>query len=143
MLLNNITQAKDLCEILLTDEYSGKNAEALRNMDMSRLMEIICDMEEELAQQYSMELEFQPTKDRVVVKVDEVDDTTSTGILLGSNDKDKPLEGIVYAVGPDALADGISVGDRVAFSNFSGMNITIDGEEYLIMISKEILGLIK
>ncbi len=49
----------------------------------------------------------------------------------------------MIAVGPIAIEDGISEGDTVVFANFSGMEITIEGNEYLILLSKEILGLIK
>jgi co-chaperonin GroES (HSP10) len=49
----------------------------------------------------------------------------------------------VVAVGPDAKEDGISEGDTVVFADFSGMEITIEGSKYLILLSKEVLGLIK
>ncbi len=49
----------------------------------------------------------------------------------------------MVAVGPDAKEDGISEGDTVVFADFSGMEITIEGSEYLILLSKEVLGLIK
>jgi chaperonin GroES len=47
------------------------------------------------------------------------------------------------AVGPDAIEDGINIDDTVVFANFSGMEIVIEGKEYLILLSKEVLGLIK
>ena len=86
---------------------------------------------------------FEPLKDRLLVKPEEQSNQTASGLYIPDTAKDKPLQGEVTAVGPDALEDGINVGDTVVFANFSGMEITIEGEEYLILLSKEVLGLIK
>ncbi len=86
---------------------------------------------------------FEPLKDRVLVIRQEQSNTTASGIIIPDTAKEKPLEGIVVAVGPDAIEDGISVDDTVVFASFSGMEITIEGREYLILLSKEVLGLIK
>jgi len=86
---------------------------------------------------------FEPLKDRVLVIRQEQSNTTASGIIIPDTAKEKPLEGKVVAVGPDAIEDGISVDDTVVFASFSGMEITIEGKEYLILLSKEVLGLIK
>ena len=86
---------------------------------------------------------FEPLKDRVLVKRQEQSNTTASGIIIPDTAKEKPLEGKVVAVGPDAKEDGIHIDDTVVFANFSGMEITIENEEYLILLSKEVLGLIK
>jgi len=86
---------------------------------------------------------FEPLKDRVLVLREEQSNQTASGIYIPDTAKEKPLEGKVIAVGPDAIEDGINVSDIVVFANFSGMEITIEGKEYLILLSKEILGLIK
>jgi len=86
---------------------------------------------------------FEPLKDRVLVLREEQSNTTASGIIIPDTAKEKPLEGKVVAVGPEAKEDGISVGDTVVFAHFSGMEITIEGKEYLILLSKEVLGLIK
>jgi len=85
---------------------------------------------------------FKPLKDRVLVEREEQSNTTASGLFIPDTAKEKPLEGKVIAVGPDAKEDGISVGDIVVFANFSGMEIVIEGNEYLILLSKEVLGLI-
>jgi chaperonin GroES len=82
-------------------------------------------------------------KTRKLVTREEQSNTTASGLYIPDTAKEKPLEGKVVAVGPDAKEDGISVGDTVVFANFSGMEITIEGKEYLILLSKEVLGLIK
>lgn len=86
---------------------------------------------------------FKPLKDRVLVEREEKSSTTASGLYIPETAKEKPLEGKVIAVGPIAREDGIDVGDTVVFANFSGMEITIEGKEYLILLSKEVLGLIK
>ena len=86
---------------------------------------------------------FHPLADRVLVKRDEQVNKTASGLYIPDSAKEKPLEGIVVAVGKDAIEYGINEGDKVVFANFSGMEITIEGNEYLILLSKEILGLIK
>ncbi len=86
---------------------------------------------------------FIPLANRVLVEREEQSNTTASGIIIPDTAKEKPLQGKVIAVGPDAKEDGISEGDTVVFANFSGMEITIEGSEYLILLSKEVLGLIK
>jgi chaperonin GroES len=86
---------------------------------------------------------FEPLKDRLLVIREEQSSQTASGLYIPDTAKEKPLEGKVTAVGPDAKEDGISVGDMVVFANFSGMEITIEGTDYLILLSKEVLGLIK
>lgn len=86
---------------------------------------------------------FQPLKDRLLVKTKEQATQTASGLYIPDTAKEKPLEGTVIAAGPDAIADGIQVGDYVVFANFAGTEITLEGESHLILLSKEVLGLIK
>jgi len=86
---------------------------------------------------------FIPLANRVLVEREEQTNTTASGIIIPDTAKEKPLQGKVVAVGPEAKEDGISEGDTVVFANFSGMEITIEGSEYLILLSKEVLGLIR
>jgi len=86
---------------------------------------------------------FIPLANRVLVEREEQTNTTASGIIIPDTAKQKPLQGKVIAVGPEAKEDGISEGDTVVFADFSGMEITIEGSEYLILLSKEVLGLIK
>lgn len=86
---------------------------------------------------------FEPLKDRVLVIREEQSNTTASGLYIPDTAKEKPVEGKVVAVGPVAIEEGINLGDTVVFANFSGMEITIEGKDYLILLSKEVLGLIK
>jgi len=86
---------------------------------------------------------FEPLKDRVLVLREVQATQTASGLYIPDTAKEKPLDAKVVASGPEAIEDGINVGDRVVFANFSGMEITIEGTEYLILLSKEVLGLIK
>jgi chaperonin GroES len=89
------------------------------------------------------DMAFIPLANRVLVEREEQTNTTASGIIIPDTAKQKPLQGKVIAVGPEAKEDGISEGDTVVFADFSGMEITIEGSEYLILLSKEVLGLIK
>lgn len=86
---------------------------------------------------------FIPLANRVLVEREEQTNTTASGIIIPDTAKEKPLQGKVVAVGPDAKEEGISEGDTVVFADFSGMEITIEGSDYLILLSKEVLGLLK
>lgn len=86
---------------------------------------------------------FVPLADRVLIERDEQINTTASGIIIPDSAKEKALQGKVIAVGPEAKENGISEGDTVVFANFTGMEITLEGTEYLILLSKEVLGLIK
>ena len=90
-----------------------------------------------------------PVGDKVVIKRLESEDKTSGGILLPDSAQDKPSQGRVLSVGQGRqLRDGsrvepqVAEGDRVVFSSYSGMEITVDDEELLIMSEDEILAVV-
>ena len=89
---------------------------------------------------------LKPLADRVVLKPVEAEEKTKGGIVLPDTAKDKPQEGEVVAVGPGRLLDNgtkvpmeVKVGDRVIYSKYSGSEIKIDGDEYLIVRESDIL----
>ena len=86
---------------------------------------------------------FEPLKDRLLVLREEQSNQTASGLYIPDSAKEKPLEGKVIAVGPDAKEDGINVNDTVVFANYSGTELTLEGQDYLILESKDVLGLIK
>ena len=88
-------------------------------------------------------MSFQPLGNRVLILREEQTNTTASGIIIPDSAKEKPLEGKVIAVGKDAIEAGVSEGDTVVFPKYGGTEITIDGVEYLIMSSKDILGVMK
>jgi chaperonin GroES len=91
---------------------------------------------------------LKPLDDRVVVKVIEEEQKTQGGIVLPDTAKDKPQEGEVVAVGPGRLLENgtrvpptVKVGDRVVFAKYSGTEVKVDGQEYLIMRETDILAI--
>ncbi len=94
-------------------------------------------------------MKFRPLHDRVVVRRIEDDDKTSGGIIIPETAKEKPVQGEVIAVGPGARNDkgevqplDVKTGDRVLYGKWSGTEVKIDGEDYLIMKESDILGVI-
>jgi len=92
---------------------------------------------------------FKPLHDRVVVKRIASDEKTKGGLIIPDTAKEKPAEGEVIAVGPGARdEDGkrikmdVEKGDRILFGKWSGTEITLDGDDLLIMKESDILGVI-
>ena len=92
-------------------------------------------------------MNLKPLGDRVIIKVLEEEEKTSSGIVLPDKAKEKPQEGEIKAVGPGRILDDgkrvemdVKVGDKVIYSKYAGTEIKIDGEEYLIMRQDDILG---
>jgi chaperonin GroES len=92
---------------------------------------------------------FQPLHDRVLVRRVESDEKTKGGLIIPDSAKEKPAEGEIVAVGAgardddgDRIALDVKVGDRVLFGKWSGTEVTVDGEELLIMKESDILGII-
>jgi len=88
-------------------------------------------------------MNFQPLANRVLVEREEEVTTTASGIIIPDNAKEKPLQGKVLAVGPDAKDEGINEGDTVVFAKYGGTEIILNDKEYLILGSDEILGILK
>jgi len=95
-------------------------------------------------------MKFRPLHDRVVVKRIEQEEKSSGGIIIPDTAKEKPMQGEVLAVGPGAKGeDGtvtpldIQAGDTVLFGKWSGTEVTIDGDELLIMKESDIMGIIE
>jgi chaperonin GroES len=88
-------------------------------------------------------MSFQPLGNRVLIQREEQTNQTASGLYIPDSAKEKPLEGKVIAVGKDAIEAGINEGDVVIFPKYGGTEITMDGTEYLIMSSDDILGVMK
>ena len=94
-------------------------------------------------------MKITPLNDRVIVQRVESDEKTKGGIIIPETAKEKPIEGLVIAVGKGKVQDDGSLrklvvqkGDRVLFGKYSGTDIKIDGEEHLILREEEILAVI-
>jgi len=94
-------------------------------------------------------MSFRPLHDRVVIRRVDSDEKTAGGIIIPDTAQEKPSEGEVVAVGSGARAEDGSItpmdvkpGDRVLFGKWSGTEVTIDGQELLIMKESDIMGVI-
>ena len=90
-----------------------------------------------------------PLSDRVVLKQMEAEETTKSGIVLPGQNKEKPQQAEVVAVGPGGLVDGkevemqVSVGDKVIYSKYAGTEVELDDVEYIIVRQSDILAVIE
>lgn len=95
-------------------------------------------------------MDIQPLGDRVLIKVVDAEETTRGGIILPDTAKEKPQEGLVVEVGSGKLLDSgerasmsVSKDDRILFGKYSGTEIKVEGEEYLMIREDEILAVVK
>ncbi|HBE89015.1 MAG TPA: co-chaperone GroES [Elusimicrobia bacterium] len=94
-------------------------------------------------------IQIQPLADRVVVKPLEPKEVKKGGIIIPETAKEKPQEGEIVAAGKGRTEDGkpvpmeVKVGDKVLYGKYSGTEIKINDEEYLIMKEEDILGIVK
>lgn len=95
-------------------------------------------------------MNIRPLHDRLIVKRFEEEERTKGGIIIPDNAKEKPQQGEVIAVGNGKVFDDgktlpleVKKGDRVLFGKYSGTEIKIDGNEYLMMKEEDILGVIE
>lgn len=94
-------------------------------------------------------LKLKPLGDRVVVKPAEAEEKTAGGIILPDTAQEKPVEGTIVAVGPGKVTDDgklqkleVKEGDKVLYGKYSGTEVTVSGEEYLIMRESDIFGIL-
>ena len=96
-------------------------------------------------------MSLQPLEDRIIVKPGEAEETTVSGLVIPDTAKEKPQQGEVLAVGEGRWdEDGerripvdVKVGDTVVYSKYGGTEITVDGEDVLILNARDVLAVIK
>ena len=95
-------------------------------------------------------MKIRPLHDRVIVQRIQEEEVTKGGIIIPDTAKEKPQEGKVIAVGPGKILENgtkvtldVKVGDKILFGKYSGTEIKIEGEEYLMMREDDILGVIE
>ena len=95
-------------------------------------------------------MKIRPLQDRILVKRLEGEEKTKGGIIIPDSAKEKPAEGLVFAVGKGKASDNgemvpleVKKKDRILFSKYAGTDIQVDGEEYLIMREDDVLGIIE
>ncbi len=94
--------------------------------------------------------EIVPISDHLVVKMEEEEEKTKTGIVLPDTAKEKPQQGKVVAVGPGKILDSgkripleVQAGDTVIFSKYAGTEIKLNDEKYLILSENDVLAILK
>lgn len=91
---------------------------------------------------------IKPLGDRVVVKAEEAETKTTSGLFIPDTAKEKPQKGVVIAVGQGRYENGVKIdmvvkeGDKVLYGKYAGSEVTIDGEELMIMRESDIFGVI-
>jgi chaperonin GroES len=92
-------------------------------------------------------MKLQPLEDRIVVRPNESEETTASGLVIPDTAKEKPQQGEVLAVGPGRRAESngelvpvdVAVGDTVVYSKYGGTEIAVDGEDLLILSGRDVL----
>lgn len=95
-------------------------------------------------------MKIRPLQDRIIVKRLEEEETSKGGIIIPDTAKEKPSEGLVIAVGKGKVLENgtqlpleVKKNDRILFGKYSGTDIKIEGEEYLIMREDDVLGVVE
>jgi chaperonin GroES len=96
-------------------------------------------------------MNLKPLDDRIVVKANEAEERTASGLVIPDTAKEKPQQGTVLAVGPGRRAEtsgqliplDVKVGDTVVYSKYGGTEITISGEDLLILTSRDVLAIVE
>ena len=92
-------------------------------------------------------MNLQPLEDRIVVRPSDAEETTASGLVIPDTAKEKPQQGEVLAVGPGRRSDNsgeiipvdVAVGDTVVYSKYGGTEITVKGEDLLILNARDVL----
>ena len=94
-------------------------------------------------------MKFRPLHDRVLVRRVEEDERSAGGIIIPDTAKEKPSQGEILATGPGARDESgelvtldVQVGDRILFGKWSGTEVTLDGEELIIMKESDVMGIL-
>jgi len=93
-------------------------------------------------------MKIRPLQDRILVQRSEEEEKTAGGIIIPDSAKEKPQEGTVVAVGKGKVLESgqivaleVSVGDRILFGKYAGTEVTLDGEEYVILREDDVLAI--
>jgi chaperonin GroES len=96
-------------------------------------------------------MKLQPLDDRIVVKPGESEETTASGLVIPDTAKEKPQQGEVLAVGPGKRSEqtgeiipvGVSVGDTVLYSKYGGTEVTVEGDDVLVLSARDVLAIVE
>ncbi len=96
-------------------------------------------------------MNLKPLDDRIVVKPNEAETQTASGLVIPDTAKEKPQQGVVLAVGPGKRAEssgeiipvGIEVGQTVLYSKYGGTEVTVDGDDVLVLNARDVLAIVE
>ena len=96
-------------------------------------------------------MNLKPLDDRIVVKANEAEEKTASGLVIPDTAKEKPQQGTVLAVGPGRRSEqsgeiiplDVKVGDTVVYSKYGGTEITVEGDDLLILNARDVLAIVK
>ena len=95
-------------------------------------------------------MKARPLQDRILIRRTEEEETTSGGIIIPDAAKEKPQQGVIVATGKGKVQDDgtlipldVKAGDRVLFGKYSGTDVTLDGEEYVILREDDVLAVVE
>jgi chaperonin GroES len=96
-------------------------------------------------------MNLKPLDDRIVVQPNEAEQTTASGLVIPDTAKEKPQQGKVLAVGPGKRTEntgeliplGIEVGQTVLYSKYGGTEVTVEGDDLLILSSRDVLAIVE
>ena len=96
-------------------------------------------------------MNLQPLDDRIVVRPSEAEEKTASGLVIPDTAKEKPQQGSVLAVGPGKRAESsgelialdIKVGDTVLYSKYGGTEVTVDGDDLLVLNGRDVLAIVE
>ncbi len=95
-------------------------------------------------------MNLRPLEDRIIVRPSEAEERTASGLVIPDTAKEKPQQGEVLAVGPgkrseqtgEVIPSDVKVGDRVVYSKYGGTEIAVEGEDLLILSSRDVLAVV-
>ncbi len=95
-------------------------------------------------------MKLKPLADRIIVKQSDAEEKTKSGILLPDSAKEKPTKGKVVSVGPGKFDDngkrmeiGVRAGDNIYYGKYSGTDVEVDGEKFVILRESDVLGVLE
>ena len=96
-------------------------------------------------------MNLKPMDDRIVVKPNEAETQTASGLVIPDTAKEKPQQGVVLAVGPGKRAEssgevipvGIEVGQTVLYSKYGGTEVAVDGDDVLVLNARDVLAIVE
>jgi chaperonin 10 Kd subunit len=137
--------------VLISRYYETQNVSAIANVIVSLVCKTLAykisiSLKKEVA---TVSIKLTPLEDKIIVKQAQAETQTASGLYIPDNAKEKPQQGEVLAVGPGRRDDkgeripmDVKVGDKVLYSKYGGTEVHYDGEDYLIVSSRDVLAIL-